>query len=219
MKDVLSTVSKILFYALALAVVVWTASLTVSLVSRLLPGDTMTPFFALALFDGGALVWFLAFMFSAAGLPQRAISLLAMVLDLIGVIGVSIAELFLGGQQLASIPDGLGNLVVWAVGLWTALNLVALYAYHLADPDEMTEIRIRSLQDQVQAQALEQVESMVRDEASGLAGVIAADLRSDVLARLRLLKPGEVIEGTLRDAPRDTEQDANSVDPTTARKP
>jgi hypothetical protein len=39
MRDVLATVSKIIFYLLACAVFLWTASLTVSLVSRLLPDE------------------------------------------------------------------------------------------------------------------------------------------------------------------------------------
>lgn len=200
MRDVLATVSKIIFYLLAGAVFLWTASLTVSLVSRLLPGDAVTPFFALALFDGGALAWALTFMFSAQGLPQRAVALLAMAADLLGVIVVAIAELFLGGQDLAIIPVGLGNLVVWGVGIFTALNLVALYGYHLGDPAELQEIKLRSLQDRVQAEALRQVEQQVRVEAQELAGQIAAGIRADVLARLHLL-PANTIDATATDVP------------------
>ena len=186
MRDVVKVASKILFYALALAVLGWTASLTIALVSRLLPGDVMTPFFALALFDGGALAWALTFLFQAQGLPQRAISLLAMVLDIVGVIMMSIGEIFLGGQQLTAIPDGLGTLVVWVVGIWTALNLIAIYSFHIADPAEMAEIRIRSMQDKIQDEALNQAESMAHINAQQLAGILAATNYADLLARLRL---------------------------------
>ena len=186
MRDVLKTASKILFYALALVVLLWTAGLTLDLAVQLLPGESLMPFFILALFDGGALAWCLVFLFQAQGLAQRAISLLMMVMDLIGVIGMSIAALFLSGQQLTAIPEGLGTLVVWTVGVWTALNVAAIYAFHIADPEEMQEIRLRTLQDKVTDEAIRQVETDVHLQAQSLAGQIAAGMRADVLARLRL---------------------------------
>jgi hypothetical protein len=203
MRDVVKVCSKILFYALAAAIFAWTCSLTIALVSRLLPGDAITPFFALAIFDIGALAWALVFLFQAAGLPQRAISLLAMVLDIAGVILMSIGELFLGGQQLTAIPEGLGTIVVWAVGLWTAANLVAIYAYHIADPDEMAEIRIRSMQDKIQDEALNQVEAQAHVEAQMLAAQIAKTNYADLLARLRLpsATADRVIDATAHDVP------------------
>lgn len=215
MKDVMKTVSKILFYALAVALFLWTCSLTVRLVGRLLPGDNITRFFALALFDFGALAWLLVFLANSAGLPQRAISLLAFVVDLLGVIFASIAELFLGGQGLAAIPAGLGTYVVWAVGIYTALNLTAVYAYHIADPEEMTEIRVRSMQDRVQDEALKQVEANVAEQAGMLAGEIAKRHMVDVLARLRLGPP--VIDAVAKDVTTfeaDTATSGSGVDPT-----
>lgn len=229
MRDVIKTVSAILFYCLAAAVLMWTASLTMSLVARMLPGDSITPFFALALFDGGALAWALVFLFRAEGLPQRAISLMAMAIDIVGVIGVSMAELFLGGQQLTAIPEGLGTLVVYGIGAWTAINLLAIYAFHIADPREMQEIRLRSLQDQVMDEALKQVEANVRQEAAILGARIAAGIHADVLARLRL-RSGPVIDGVARDvastgngsSPKatyasDTTDTGTKTDPTSAR--
>ena len=70
MRDVLKTASKILFYALALVVLLWTAGLTLDLAVQLLPGESLMPFFILALFDGGALAWCLVFLFQAQGLAQ-----------------------------------------------------------------------------------------------------------------------------------------------------
>ena len=216
MRDVLKTVSKILFYALATAMLIWTAGLTLGLATQLLPGDSLMPFFILAVFDAGALTWALMFLFQAQGLAQRAISLLLMILDLIGVISMSIAALFLSGQALTAIPQGLGTLVVWMVGIWTALNVAAIYAYHIADPEEMQEIRLRSLQDRVTDEAIRQVEAEVHVQATELAAGIAATMKADVLARLRL--PATIIDVTAN-----TEQttsyaaDIGNSDPTTAR--
>ncbi len=216
MRDVLSVAAKILFYVLALVVIAWTASLTIELVSRLLPGDTITPFFALALFDGGALVWALVFLFMAQGLSQRAISLILMLLDLAGVIGMSIAELFLGGQQMAAIPQGLGQLVVWGVGLWTAINVIAVYAFHIVDPSQMTEIEVRSMQDRVQAEALSQVKASIHERSTVLAGVIARRIETDVLARMHLLDV-PVIDAEARDITGTSTGSVTDTNPTPAR--
>lgn len=216
MRDVLSVAAKILFYVLALVVIAWTASLTIELVSRLLPGDTITPFFALALFDGGALVWALVFLFMAQGLSQRAISLILMLLDLAGVIGMSIAELFLGGQQMAAIPQGLGQLVVWGVGLWTAINVIAVYAFHIVDPSQMTEIEVRSMQDRVQAEALSQVKASIHERSTVLAGVIARRIETDVLARMHLLD-APVIDAEARDVTGTSTGSVTDTNPTPAR--
>jgi hypothetical protein len=186
MGDILKTVTKFLFYALAGLLFVWTSSLTVRLVGRLLPGDPVTPWFALALFDIGALTWLMVFLKNAQGLPQRAVTLVAFLADLAGVFFVAAGELFLGGQTLAAIPAQLGTLVVWAVIGYTAANLAAVYAYHLTDPDELQEIKMRSMQDKVRDEALKQVEANVTEQTRQLASEIADRMYTDVVARLRL---------------------------------
>lgn len=55
MKKLNATIGKIIFYVFVLAVFGWTASLTLAEMRAILPNDPITPFFALALFDGGAL--------------------------------------------------------------------------------------------------------------------------------------------------------------------
>lgn len=197
-KDIGKGIGKVLFYILAFMVILWTGSLTYGLVSRLLPGNWITPLFALALFDGGALVWLLVFLKSAAGIPQRVISIMAFGLDLMGVVFVSMSELFLGGQELAAIPQGLGTYVVWGIGGFTAINLIAIYTFHIANPEEITEIRVRSLQDKVQDEALRQVEAQITEMTPDLAVEIKRRMFVDVLSRLSLPIPGNtgnVIDG------------------------
>lgn len=186
MKDVLSKVTVYLFYILVGIVLAWTASLTLAIGFELFPADPVTPFFMLALYDGGALIWLLVFIFKAQGMAQRAIALLIMIVDLIGVVFLSGAELFLGGQELTSIPDGLGTFVVWAVALSTLANVFAIYAFHLADPETSSAIRMRNLQDKVTDEALKQIETDVTAEAMDLAALIKPRLRANLMADLRL---------------------------------
>ena len=186
MKDVLSKVTQYLFYILVGIVLAWTASLTLAIGFKLFPQDAITPFFILALYDLGALIWLLVFIFKAQGLAQRAIAFIAMAIDLIGVVFLSGAELFLGGQELTEIPAGLGTFVVWAVALSTLANVVAIYAYHLSDPDTASAIRMRNLQDRVTNEALNQIEADVTAQAMDLAAMIKPRLRANLMADLRL---------------------------------
>ena len=86
MKKLSETIGKIVFYLFVLAVAAWTASLTLSEMKAILPNDPLTPYFALALFDGGALAWLMAWLGHARGLMQRSISVIMLVLDLSGAL-------------------------------------------------------------------------------------------------------------------------------------
>lgn len=201
MKDVLRVVGNILLYAFAVVVVFWTASLTVSLISRLLPGDSITPYFALALFDGGALIWLVVFVAKAKGLMQRGISILMMSLDLVGVVLISVAELFLGGQTLVAAPESLGRIAIWTVGGWTALNLVALYAFHIFDPAVSREIEIQTQQDKIEAEAMKQAQAQLQSLSVSLGHQLAAGYTRQALYNLGLLQSeNPVIDVSSRDA-------------------
>jgi len=201
MKEVLRYVSLIFFYALAAIVILWTVSLTLDVVGRLLPDDDMTKFLSVALFDGGTLAWSLVFLFRAKGLMQRAISILAMFLDLVGTILISISSLFLSGQTLATLPPGLGNYVVWGVGIMTAINVVAIYTFHLSSPEAVREIKMQTIEDKITDEAMRQVETNMMKEAQTLAAQIADGTRTAVLANLKLLPDGGVIDGKAKDVP------------------
>lgn len=201
MKDVFRVVGNILLYAFALVVVFWTASLTVSLVSRLLPGDPITPYFALALFDGGALIWLVVFIAKARGLMQRGVSILMMSLDLVGVVLISIAELFLGGQNLVAIPENLGRIAIWTVGGWTALNLVALYVFHITDPAVNREIELQTQQDKIESEAMKQARAQLEGLSIDLGNRLAAGYTRQALYNLGLLvNQNPVIDINSRDA-------------------
>ena len=60
MKKLYATIGKIIFYLFVVAVFAWTASLTLGEMKQILPNDPITPYFALALFDIGAIAWLMA---------------------------------------------------------------------------------------------------------------------------------------------------------------
>ena len=55
--------------------------------------------------------------------------------DRIGVGLMTIAEIVLGGQTFAEVPAMLGTAAIWAVGIWTFVNVAGIVAFHLSSPD------------------------------------------------------------------------------------
>jgi apolipoprotein N-acyltransferase len=186
MKHVMGYAAKIVFYVFCLVVLGWTATLTASFVQRVLPDSQVEPYLALAVFDGGAIAWLMTFLWGARGLGQRAVSILMLVLDLCGVALMTIAELFLGGQTFTEAPAGLGTLAVWAIGIWTFMNLAAAYAYHVLDPKAHEEITIGVAQDKVRESGIRQLEANLDALGAELAAEIGEELKVKALRQLGL---------------------------------
>jgi hypothetical protein len=185
-KHVLGYAAKIIFYLFCVAVLGWTGSLTISFVSRVLPGSQLEPYLALAVFDGGAITWLMVFLWHARGLGQRAVAILMLVLDLIGVALMTIAELFLGGQTFTEAPAGLGMIAVWAIGIWTFANLAAAYAFHVLDPAAHEEITIGVAKDKVRQSGLRQLEQNLDVLGAELAAELGEDLKRKALREMGL---------------------------------
>ena len=214
MKAVLGTVAKIMFYLFCAAVVFWTASLTLAMVRKVLPGDELTPWFALALFDGGALCWLMTFIFHAKGLAQRAIALLLLVFDLAGVVLMSMGELLMSGQTLTTIPENMGLYVVYGLGASTAINLIAAYAFHVSDPATSQIIELQSEQDKIEQEAMDQARGRLREKSILLGARLADRLEEQAMYNLRLTDgTTPIVDGQIRDA-RPAGQPAPSVKPT-----
>lgn len=186
MKQLMKTIGAILFYIFILAVAGWTASLTLAEVRVILPNDPVTPYFALALFDGGAVTWLLVFLGHAKGLPQRAIAILMLVLDLAGVVVLSGGRLLMGGQALADIPKQLGATMVYALIGATIINLISIYAFHITDPETLQQIELQTLDDTIQAEAINQARANIESEVQQLAAVLAARATGRLKYSLRL---------------------------------
>ena len=205
--------ASLFFGAFVTVIFLWTASLTLAEVRQILPGDPVTPYFALALFDGGAVVWLLVFVSKAEGLWQRTISGLALVADLIGVVAISMAQLLSGGQELTTVSPEMGAAVVYGVGIMTALNFLALYGFHITDPETLNAIEDQSMADELLEDARKTAKANFQSEKGKLSAILAARTTAAIKERLYLpitdnealamagvVIDGEVIEDDKTDA-------------------
>lgn len=186
MKKLYSTIGKIIFYLFVVAVFAWTASLTLGEMKQILPNDPITPYFALALFDIGALAWLMAWQGHARGLMQRSISAIMLILDLAGVVLLSAGRLLAGGQTMTDIPASLSAAVIYGVVFATLANLAAIYAFHITDPDTMAEIETGLLSDTLRDEAMKQATANIEAEAQQLGAIMAARATGQLKYNLRL---------------------------------
>jgi hypothetical protein len=165
------------FFMLFLAgVLLWTASLTLGVIDIVLPNNPTVKYFALALFDGGALTWAGVYIYKAKGTPQRGISLLMTAIDLLGVCAMVIGAVYLGGQNLTTVPQGIGSAMVNGVIAVTVANLLAGYYYHLNDPDSRIKIALQNFNDLVFEESLRQAHADVKANARKHGAIMALGL-------------------------------------------
>ncbi len=185
MNDLSKWISRSLFYALALILLIWTSSLTISFISRVLPNAFwMLPLLALVQFDIGQISWLFVFLRYARGSGQRAIALLACLTDFIGVGLISIAEILIGGQTLIQVPLILPTIAVWGVGIWAILNLGCVIAFHLFDPDIRREMALRVETDAVQEEALQRLANLRAQHGGTIAEQMAQNMMNEITAQL-----------------------------------
>jgi hypothetical protein len=166
----------VFFLLFLLGVLIWTASLTLGVIDIVLPHNPIVKYFALALFDGGALTWAGVYIYKARGTPQRGIALLMTAFDLLGVVLMVIGAVYLGGQTLTNIPANIGSAMVNGVILATIANLVAGYYYHLNDPDSRIKIALQNFNDMVFEESIRQAHADVKANARRHGAIMALGL-------------------------------------------
>ena len=164
------------FLLFLLGVLIWTASLTLGVIDIVLPRNPIFKYFALTLFDGGALTWAAVYIHKAKGTPQRGVALLMTGLDLLGVVLMVIGAVYLSGQQLTSVPAGVGGAMVNGVILATIANLIAGYYYHLNDPDSRIKIALQNFNDMVFEESIRQAQADVKANARKHGAIMALGL-------------------------------------------
>lgn len=179
------TIAKGVFYAVAIVLILWTASLTYSFVRGALPHMSWyVPLLSLVVFDVGMIAWMFVFRFHAKGTAQRATAISLTLLDLIGVGLMVIAEILLGGQQLAAAPEMLGEWAIWGIGVWTVANTAAVVAFHLLSPDSRKDMALQSASDAIWEKGLQQLKEQSQEQGATLAGYIAQSLMTELRAGL-----------------------------------
>jgi len=169
-----------------IAVIFWTASLTMEVMTYVLPNNPTVQYFALALFDGGALVWLGMYTNKAKGTPQRAISLLLFGLDFLGVVLMTSGGVYLGGQTLADIPAWMGGAIVNGVIFATLANVGGVYYYHANNPQTRETMQAQELEDTLTEEAMSQARTNVQREARQLGAIMARRATARIKYRLAL---------------------------------
>lgn len=215
MKKLTATIGKIVFYLFVLAVAAWTASLTLAEVKAILPNDPLTPYFALALFDGGAIAWLAAWIGHARGMAQRSISVIMLLLDLAGIVLLSAGRLLGGGQTMTDIPQALAQAVIYGVIGATLANLAAIYAFHITDPQTVEDIETAILEDTLQAEAMKQAQANIEREAQQLGAILAARATGKLKYRLALPMADSEAAAVIEASKKDQDQ-AQQINPLTS---
>jgi hypothetical protein len=204
MKPIMKVISKLLFYFLVIGMLVLNASYGLRFVGRLFPDDWIIQWASLLLFDGGALIWFICFLWGGEGEWQRGTALLATALDLLGAFAIALTEVFTAGAGFLTNPeivDTLKTSAVYVLVIWLILNVVFVYIFHATDPKTLEEISIRSMEDRITAQAMKETDTRVNMIAASVSSKMSLAMERNVLYRLQsasgvqLLAPGgEVVD-------------------------
>jgi hypothetical protein len=191
MNDIGKTLSKAIFYMVALVLLLWTASLTVTFIQASLPTlPWYVPYTALVAFDGGMIAWMYVFLKAAEGTIQRATSLAATIFDFLGVGLMVIAEILLGGQTLTDAPETLGTWAIWGIGIWTVINVLFVIVYHIGDPEAQKQMSIQNEKDAIWQGALKDLASRRTHNSAALSAQIGGRMYQEMLAELFVDRDG-----------------------------
>jgi hypothetical protein len=199
MNEIGKTLSKGLFYLVALVLLAWTASLTVAFIAVALPNlPWYVPYLALVAFDGGMIAWLFVFLKYAQGTIQRAVALALTLFDFVGVGLLVIAEILLGGQSLTEAPAALGTWAIWGIGVWTVVNVLGVLLFHIGDPEAQVQMSIQNEKDAIFRGALANLGSRRVENSKMLADQLGSRMYDQMLAELFVDKDGDGVPDALQ---------------------
>ena len=179
------TGSMIVFGLISVVIFLWTAYLTTSFLSMVLPASFwVVPYLGLVVFDGGMIGWMFVYLYLAEGSMQRSIALGLTIFNLLGVGLMTIAEIVLGGQTFTAAPEMLGTVAIWGVGIWTFVNVAGIVAFHLSSPDARIAAAIQEEKDAVVEEALTDLSNRRHENAKLLSGQLGAGMYKTLVSEL-----------------------------------
>lgn len=199
MKTVLTIAAKILGGIFALLVFGLMISLTFSALGRIFPESLINQLMGVALFDIGAAVSLLSFVYVSKGGAQRAISLILFVVSLAGTLGMVSLEVLLSNGSLTA--EAAARPLAYAFIGMTAVHLVGVYAHHISAPDTLLEINLQSEEDETIEQAISDTQQIMAQNRRSMASIISKRQQASIYRRLSLLPPPEVIDAEVSDTP------------------
>ena len=183
------TIAKFLFYAVTIVLMAWTSSLTYSFLSMALPNTFwIVPVLGLVIFDVGMIAWLFVFLSHAEGAIQRAVAIVLCLFNFVGVSLMTISEILLDGQQMVEAPAMLGTIAIWAIGIWTTVNVLGVLVFHLGDNQARRAMAYQAEKDAIFDAALGDLKTrriaaqkqLSAEMSAAMMDEMAAELRADV---------------------------------------
>ncbi len=188
------------------ALLVYSATRSLDFIGLTLPADRQVlAYFGLAALDGGVIAWLLSYLYGSRGGWQRAISVLMLIVDVVGAIGMFTADTLYNtgksGITNAMSPETITNAVLALSGI-IALNIIATIAHHVTDPDKLREQAEEEAFSKTEEATLKQISKNADQLAAQLAPIMAADWQAQTQARyMSYVGTGQrpTIDATARD--------------------
>ena len=162
MKNLSKGVGGVAFYVLAIGLLIYAGSRSLDFIQSTLPASQkMIGFLGLLATEGGAIIWLMVFLKQASGIGQKVIAALIAVVDMFGSIGLfTMDTLYRSGQsgQIAALSaDDIRSVILVLSGL-IGLNLVAVFCFHIVEPENLRRMQEESAKDAVQDALLKHIE-------------------------------------------------------------
>ncbi len=180
-------IATLLISALGLALMIYTAMRGLDFITATLPADKqILAYFALAATEGGVLFFLAYYLYGAEGGWQRAISIIMLVIDFIGSIGLFTADTLLRAGENGIVktlaPDEMLT-VIYAMSGLIALNVAASIGLHLTDPEAQKRSIAADVKDKVQAEAMRQLTEQSASIAAELSPSVAQSMADEIRAQ------------------------------------
>lgn len=172
---------------LGAALLVYSATRTLHFIQLTLPEDSkILAYFGLAALDGGLVAWMLSYLYGSRGSWQRAISMLMVCVDAVGVVAMfTLDTLYSAG--LAGMTEGLTasqiHNAILALSAIIGVNIIATIAHHLTEPDKLREQAEEEAFSKVEDATLKQISKNADALAAQLAPTMAEDWMTQTKAR------------------------------------
>jgi len=182
-------IGKLLFIVMGIALIVYAASRTLDFVNSTLGADDQViGYLALFATTGGALAWLAVFLWSSEGITQKGIALVMIIIDVLGEITLFTIDTLLqsgkNGLTATLAPEEI-RLTVMAMSALIGLNIIATFAFHIMDTENMAALE-KHFRDQKEKAANDKIEDAITDAKVARAESIADEIaqrEADVYAK------------------------------------
>ena len=193
MKKVIASAAGILFAVFGISILGLLMSLTFGALGKLFPGNFTNQLWGLVLFDIGAMIWAMVFVFKCQSTGQYAIASIGFVAAFVGTLGMVAIEVMLGGQTYVEVEPWVGQWLVYGFVIMTAIHSALLYAHHAAAPDIHEQINVGIARGEIVTEAIKQATHSLDVHKALLAKSITQDILNQVNRDLGLAR-GQVLD-------------------------